>query len=88
MPAPDALPGLPGDYEVLGGSIPRNKQTGAMPRAGNQNGYIFLGQFYRVVGGALVPQFPLPGANDTAAEARGYARAVADMTAFLAKAKA
>ena len=88
MPAPEHLHGLPSDYEVLGGSVPRNRNTGETGLSNNPNGYTFMGQVYRLVGGKLVPQFPLPGGNDTAAEARGYARAVAEMSAFLARAKA
>ena len=39
---PELLGGLPTDYEILVGGIPRNRTTGEMGRANNANGYIFL----------------------------------------------
>lgn len=58
--SPELLGGLPSDYEVIGGAIPRNKTTGEMGRSNNANGYIFIEARYRIVGGKLVPQYPLP----------------------------
>jgi len=65
MPAPELLPGLPSDYEVLSGAIPRNRTTGEMGRANNANGYIFMEMRYRIVGGKLVPSYPVPTTSPT-----------------------
>lgn len=57
--SPELLPGLPTDYEVLGGAIPRNKTTGELGRTNNANGYIFIEMRYKIVNGKLIPQYPV-----------------------------
>lgn len=73
MSGPDKLGGLPSDYEVLGGAIPRNRSTGEMGLANNPNGYFFTGQTYKIVGGKLVPTFAMPGAATPALSAQDQA---------------
>ena len=73
MSGPDKLGGLPSDYEVLGGAIPRNRSTGEMGLANNPNGYFFTGQTYKIVGGKLVPTFTLPGSAIPALSAQDQA---------------
>ena len=57
---PEYLHGLPQDYDILPGGIPVNRKTGEMGRAANANGYIFMGQIHKIVGGKLVPVYPVP----------------------------
>ncbi len=57
--SPELLPGLPQDYEVLAGTIPRNTKTGEMGRAGNVNGYIFIEARWFIRNGKLVAGYPM-----------------------------
>jgi len=50
---PELLGGLPTDYEILVGGIPRNRVTGEMGRANNVNGYIFRDLRAYIVNGKM-----------------------------------
>lgn len=60
---PEYLHGLPQDYDILPGGIPRNRKTGEMGRANNTNGYTFVDLKWLIVNGKLALQSPLPGAS-------------------------
>ena len=50
---PELLGGLPTDYDILPGGIPRNRTTGEMGRANNANGYIFRDLRAYIVNGKM-----------------------------------
>lgn len=88
--SPELLPGLPQDYEVLAGTIPRNTKTGEMGRAGNVNGYIFVEARWFIRGGKLVAGYPIPASSGFTqadldkARADGRAEGIAAARAALA----
>ena len=88
--SPELLGGLPQDYDILPGGIPVNRKTGEMGRAGNVNGYIFMGQIHKIVGGKLVAGYPVQTASGFTqadldkARADGRAEGIAAARAALA----
>ena len=88
--SPELLGGLPQDYDILPGGIPVNRKTGEMGRAGNVNGYIFMGQIHEIVGGKLVAGYPVQTASGFTqadldkARAEGRAEGIAAARAALA----
>lgn len=87
---PELLSGLPQDYDIIGGGIPRNRTTGEMGRANNANGYIFRDLRGYIVGGKMVVQYPSSAAGGFTqadldkARADGRAEGIAAVRAALA----
>jgi hypothetical protein len=90
MVDPEPLRGIPSDYDILPGGIPRNRKTGEMGRANNTNGYTFVDLKWLIVNGKLALQSPLPGASGFTqadldkARADGRAEGIAAVRAALA----